>query len=328
LSVSWNWGAGHPAGTVADIATHDQLSIESKGKKIHKNASPSNPAVHVSRSGNDVLKRASELTKESSGGEEASHHEGKAQGKEKAASTTRNGEKHTREKTESEEQETESEEMHEDKKVKLDPKLDPSVENGMTPREKQKEVLRRTTDTAHPEKSGATVTGKRGPGRPRKEETEDADDTPHRGPGRPKKPENEEAAVDEEPHRRGPGRPKKPENEEDSELDLDESAHYRGPGRPKKSKNGDADVQTGEPAHRGPGRPKKAENEELDPEELSEETLEDLEDVCEDEEHEEGKKRGPGRPKKDGTKPPAKKSASVASGDSPAKRTRSKVHAE
>jgi hypothetical protein len=33
---------------------------------VHRNADASNPAVHVAREGNDVVKRASELTKESS----------------------------------------------------------------------------------------------------------------------------------------------------------------------------------------------------------------------------------------------------------------------
>ncbi|RPA92979.1 hypothetical protein L873DRAFT_1603979, partial [Choiromyces venosus 120613-1] len=61
--VSWNWGSGHPTGTVAEIKDHGSLEISSKGKKVHKNADPKNPAVHVARDGNDVVKRASELTK-------------------------------------------------------------------------------------------------------------------------------------------------------------------------------------------------------------------------------------------------------------------------
>ena len=38
-----------------------------KGNTIKKNASPDNPGVHVSRQGNDVVKRASELDKEGEG---------------------------------------------------------------------------------------------------------------------------------------------------------------------------------------------------------------------------------------------------------------------
>ncbi|KAF9525208.1 hypothetical protein CPB83DRAFT_818928, partial [Crepidotus variabilis] len=61
--VQWNWGSGHPKGTVAEIKEDGKLEIESKGKQVHKNASPENPAVHVARDGNDVVKRMSELEK-------------------------------------------------------------------------------------------------------------------------------------------------------------------------------------------------------------------------------------------------------------------------
>ncbi|KAH6908760.1 hypothetical protein BKA70DRAFT_1278678 [Coprinopsis sp. MPI-PUGE-AT-0042] len=63
--VSWKWGSGRPSGTVAEVKADEggQLEIETAGKKVHKNTSPENPAVHVERKGNDVVKRASELTK-------------------------------------------------------------------------------------------------------------------------------------------------------------------------------------------------------------------------------------------------------------------------
>ncbi|KAI1826619.1 hypothetical protein F4861DRAFT_545625 [Xylaria intraflava] len=63
--VSWNWGGGAPGGTVAETKHEGELAIESKrGNTIKKNASHDNPAVRVERSGNDVVKRASELTVE------------------------------------------------------------------------------------------------------------------------------------------------------------------------------------------------------------------------------------------------------------------------
>jgi len=62
-NVSWNWGNGHPEGTVAEVKTSGELAIETKGKHIKVNASNENPAVHVARDGNDVVKRASALTK-------------------------------------------------------------------------------------------------------------------------------------------------------------------------------------------------------------------------------------------------------------------------
>ncbi|KAI1653463.1 hypothetical protein F4813DRAFT_374390 [Daldinia decipiens] len=61
--VSWNWGGGAPEGTVAE--TKEQGSIEIKtqrGNIVKRKADASNPAVRVKRSGNDVVKRASELT--------------------------------------------------------------------------------------------------------------------------------------------------------------------------------------------------------------------------------------------------------------------------
>ena len=74
-TVSWNWGGGAPGGKVVDKKEEGEIAIKSKrGNTIKKNASPDNPAVHVGRSGNDVVKRASELTVEekASGGAEKS----------------------------------------------------------------------------------------------------------------------------------------------------------------------------------------------------------------------------------------------------------------
>ncbi|KAI1148478.1 hypothetical protein F4825DRAFT_454418 [Nemania diffusa] len=66
--VSWSWGGGAPGGTVAETKDEGEIAIKSKrGNTIKKNASPDNPAVHIERSGNDVVKRASELTVEKKG---------------------------------------------------------------------------------------------------------------------------------------------------------------------------------------------------------------------------------------------------------------------
>ncbi|KAJ3521576.1 hypothetical protein NMY22_g12259 [Coprinellus aureogranulatus] len=66
--VQWNWGAGHPRGTVAEVKTEEggQLEIKTaKGSTIHKNSDPENPAVRIGtkKGKSDVVKRASELTK-------------------------------------------------------------------------------------------------------------------------------------------------------------------------------------------------------------------------------------------------------------------------
>ncbi|KAK5937158.1 hypothetical protein PMZ80_010699 [Knufia obscura] len=70
--VSWNWGGGAPGGEVAEKKTEGEIAITSKkGNKIKKNAEPDNPAIHVKRSGNDVVKKASELNieKKAAGGD-------------------------------------------------------------------------------------------------------------------------------------------------------------------------------------------------------------------------------------------------------------------
>jgi hypothetical protein len=66
ISVSWKYGRETALGEVDEIKTSGNLEITSKDARVHRNADPSNPAVHVAREGNDVVKRASEFTKESS----------------------------------------------------------------------------------------------------------------------------------------------------------------------------------------------------------------------------------------------------------------------
>lgn len=60
--MSWKWGSGRPAGEVAEVATEGGISIQSdKGNTIKKNASEDDPAIHIARDGNDVVKRAHEV---------------------------------------------------------------------------------------------------------------------------------------------------------------------------------------------------------------------------------------------------------------------------
>ena len=67
-SVSWQWSGGRPGGKATEVAEEGQVSVTSKrGNEIHKNAEPDNPAVKISRSGNDVVKKASELDVEKEG---------------------------------------------------------------------------------------------------------------------------------------------------------------------------------------------------------------------------------------------------------------------
>ncbi|KAF3007420.1 hypothetical protein E8E13_002977 [Curvularia kusanoi] len=80
--VSWNWGSGQPGGEVAEVKEKGEIAIESnRGNTIKKNAEPENPAVHIERSGNDVVKRASELQIDKKA-EGSSNSDSKQEGKE------------------------------------------------------------------------------------------------------------------------------------------------------------------------------------------------------------------------------------------------------
>ncbi|KAI0849439.1 hypothetical protein F5Y00DRAFT_269410 [Daldinia vernicosa] len=61
--VSWKWGGGAPGGTVAETKEQGAIEIKTqRGNTVKRKADASNPAVRVERLGNDVVKRASELT--------------------------------------------------------------------------------------------------------------------------------------------------------------------------------------------------------------------------------------------------------------------------
>ncbi|KAF8420613.1 hypothetical protein EV426DRAFT_236773 [Tirmania nivea] len=61
--VPWRYGGGNSEGTVAEVKISGELAIETKGKQVKVNASEDNPIVHITRDGNDVVKRESALTK-------------------------------------------------------------------------------------------------------------------------------------------------------------------------------------------------------------------------------------------------------------------------
>lgn len=62
-SVAWRWGSGLAEGTVKSVHP-ETITIESKGKTITRHGSADNPAVVIEhKSGNDVLKLASEVQK-------------------------------------------------------------------------------------------------------------------------------------------------------------------------------------------------------------------------------------------------------------------------
>ena len=60
--VSWNWNGSTPGGQIAEKKTEGEVVIQSKrGNTIKKDAKPGDPAIHLERPGNDVVKNQSEL---------------------------------------------------------------------------------------------------------------------------------------------------------------------------------------------------------------------------------------------------------------------------
>ena len=66
-TVSWNWNGSHPSGTASEVKPGEVTVTSHRGNDISKTGDESNPAVHISRSGNDVVKTANELKVESKG---------------------------------------------------------------------------------------------------------------------------------------------------------------------------------------------------------------------------------------------------------------------
>ncbi|KIP02226.1 hypothetical protein PHLGIDRAFT_32275 [Phlebiopsis gigantea 11061_1 CR5-6] len=61
--VSWRWGAGNAEGKIAEVVEEGKAEVTSnKGNTVTRNArGPEDPAVKISRKGNDVVKLAHEL---------------------------------------------------------------------------------------------------------------------------------------------------------------------------------------------------------------------------------------------------------------------------
>lgn len=71
--VAWNSGGGAPGGTASEVVTDgDAKMVSHRGNEVKKKGSPEDPAVHIERPGNDVVKKSSELELE----EDGSKHKG------------------------------------------------------------------------------------------------------------------------------------------------------------------------------------------------------------------------------------------------------------
>ncbi|KAL7274457.1 hypothetical protein RUND412_002650 [Rhizina undulata] len=165
--VSWKYGAGEATGTVSEIATTGTLTVDTADKKVSRKASASNPAVHVSRDGNDVAKRASELSKEPSG--DAGKAPEQADNSEKKTPEEHKAEKRERD----DEGKREGEKEKEGGKVVKKPKLDDDANGQKTKSNGNGTAKKGENGTdGKAEKAPAEPPKKRGPGRPKKAELE------------------------------------------------------------------------------------------------------------------------------------------------------------
>jgi len=66
--VSWKWSGSRPSGEAVEVKEQGDVSVTSnRGNTITRHGKEGDPAVHIARSGNDVVKNAHELSIEKKG---------------------------------------------------------------------------------------------------------------------------------------------------------------------------------------------------------------------------------------------------------------------
>jgi hypothetical protein len=159
--VSWNWNGNHPSGTVGEVKAGEVTVTSHRGNEISKTGDESNPAVHIERSGNDVVKTANELKIES-----------KASGSEQNGKIEKKDDEKTEEKATEDNEEAVSDDAKTGEKRKADEKVDAEAEKED---EEQGEKKQKTTNgdangtTINEKKDDATKNGneKKKAGRPK-----------------------------------------------------------------------------------------------------------------------------------------------------------------
>ena len=190
IIVSWGWGGAHPTGEVADKKTEGEASVTSKkGNVIKKKGTADDPAVAITREGNDVVKKVSELDVE----EKNSAANGTPTKGSTSATPAKAGSKRTH-------AEATAKDDTEDADKGDDDNADDDDED--KPEKEAKRARGRPKGTGTPAKAKAATGGKRGRPAGKKEkpapkakpapkvkETKAADDGVKKARGRPKKDE-------------------------------------------------------------------------------------------------------------------------------------------
>ncbi|KAG9229402.1 hypothetical protein BJ875DRAFT_474957 [Amylocarpus encephaloides] len=103
--VSWDWDGSHPSGTAGEVKAGEVTVTSHRGNEISKTGDESNLAVHIDRSGNDVVNATNELNVESKGSVSETN-------KQNGTSEQKEDEKKEDEKKEDEKKEDEKKEEH------------------------------------------------------------------------------------------------------------------------------------------------------------------------------------------------------------------------
>lgn len=158
--VSWSWNGNNPSGVASEIKPGDVTVVSHRGNEITKTGTESNPAVHIERSGNDVVKTVSELHVEKKGAQN---------GTSEKQEESKTEEKKEESKPEEKKAETNGEEAQAGEKRKADEKVEAHAEPAKAPEKKdtpaknEPEAKKQKTTT-----NGAATNGnKKGPGRPK-----------------------------------------------------------------------------------------------------------------------------------------------------------------
>lgn len=164
LPVTWQYGSAAPSGTVAEVKAGD-VSVTSKaGNEIKKHGTDEDPAVKVSRGGNDVVKNASELDVEQpaadkpDGAKDGAHDAAAEQARDEHKAAE-NGDKPTAQKAEETKDEKKANGQEKpaaaatEKKDKAKKPAAPAKEKKATPKPKE------TKADAKPKKRAATESG-------------------------------------------------------------------------------------------------------------------------------------------------------------------------
>jgi len=171
--VSWNWNGNNPSGVASEIKPGDVTVVSHRGNEISKTGTENDPAVHIERSGNDVVKTASELTVENTG-EQNGPEKDKREPEDNRETEGKRGPEEKREENKQEDKvdeekrdETNGDEPQAGDKRKADERADAPTEPEKSPEkvalaEEAPEIKKQKTT------NGANTNGdKKGPGRPK-----------------------------------------------------------------------------------------------------------------------------------------------------------------